>query len=177
MNLHPEWQVRFNYRSTLRETSLSADKHSPFLNLDDEVYNLDKLSDGLKGIHGNKRFSTCDAFIERNGMYALVELKDQPNKNIQNKEIQKKVIESAMVLLVSWKNDATQEDLAKKLRLFVVFHDDAKSVGFEKIRKKAKELADPRDKEPEPLLFGLCKEVQSLFRDYRCRDFQRQILS
>lgn len=112
--------------------------------------------------------SSCDALVEKDDSFYLIEFKNQPNKNIDNKEIQKKAFDSVTQLLVTWKKDISQQVLSKKLVLFVVYHNTEKDEYFEKIRNKT--LSFTNLDQTEPLLFGINDDLKSLYREVHTID-------
>lgn len=165
------YRPKKDYETTLGETSFSVDKGSCLLDSDVQAYDFDKLCKSLKKMRGNSTLSSCDALVEKNDFIYLVEFKNQPNKNIDNMEIQKKAFDSVSQLLMTWARDTSQQDLSKKLLLFVIFHDTEDDKSFEKIRNKTYSFAKP-DK-AEPLLFGIHDDLKSLYREVHTIDISK----
>lgn len=159
---------RKNYETTLGKTSYSADKGSSLLNSDIRAYDFDRLCKSLKTMRGDSTLSSCDALVEKDGSVYLIEFKNQPNKNINNAEIQKKAFDSVTQLLVTWERDTSQRVLSEKLVLFVVYHNPEDDESFEKIRNKTFSFIE--SDQTEPLLFGINDDLKSLFREVHTID-------
>ena len=157
-----------NYATTLGKTSYSVDKNSYLLNSDIQAYDFDKLCKSLKNMRGDSTLSSCDALVENGDSVYLIEFKNQPNKNINNKEIQKKAFDSVTQLLVTWARESSQQALSQRLVLFVVYHNPVDDESFEKIRNKT--LSFTKSDQTEPLLFGINDDLKSLYREVHTID-------
>lgn len=157
-----------NYETTLGKTSYSVDKNSYLLDSGIQAYDFDKLCNSLKSMRGKSPLSSCDALVEKDDSVYFIEFKNQPNKNINNAEIQKKAFDSVTQLLITWARDTSQQALSKKLVLFVVYHNPADDESFEKIRNKTFSFTESDQK--EPLLFGINDDLKRLYREVHTID-------
>ena len=157
-----------DFETTLGKTSYSEDKKTNLLDSEVKAYDFDKLCGSLKGLRGNCPLSSCDALVEKDDSVYLVEFKNQPNKNINNDEIQKKAFDSVAQLLVTWERDISQQALSKKLVLFVVYHNATNDEPFEKIRNKT--LSFTKSDQTEPILFGINNDLTNLYKEVHTID-------
>lgn len=67
---------------------------------------------------------SCDAlFMDEDGMYYLVEFKNQASGNIKKEEIHKKIIDSLSLILYVFSPSDSIETLHSRVKVYVVFPD------------------------------------------------------
>lgn len=157
-----------NYRSTFAETSKSEDRAVPLINDNkNEIFNLDRLAQSLKGLRGDQAMASCDAYyIDASGRQYLFEFKDQPSINIDAKEIHRKVVDSIALLLLNWQKQCCLETFSSTSVLFVIFRDDSNDASFLQIPTAMMSwMEDNPTAAQEPLLFKFKPIHKSYFTE------------
>ena len=159
------WKLE-NYQKTLSECANTKDKTEQLelWNGDEKAIALDDMCTLLKKMNGNQQVSSCDAFIDRNEEYYFIEFKNQPVKNIEIVDVQKKAFISPIIVQMLLKQNESFESISEKSHLYVVYQDD-ESDYYGKIQNKVHEFAKL---DGEPLKFGLKLHAKNrLYKEIR----------
>ena len=159
------WKLE-DYQKTLNECANTEDKPEQLelWNGDEQAVALDDLCTLLRKMNGNQQVSSCDAFIDRDDEYYFIEFKNQPVKNIETVDVQKKAFISPTIVQMLLKQDESFESISAKSHLYVVYQDD-ESDYYGKIQNKVHEFAKLNG---EPLRFGLRLHARNmLYKEVR----------
>ncbi|MDD3998039.1 MAG: hypothetical protein PHH86_10055 [Sphaerochaetaceae bacterium] len=155
------------YLASLADVSYSDDTKRSIVNDTRIVIDLDKFATSKKKLCGSEQMASFDAFhIDKANKQYLLEFKDQPPKNINSNEIQKKVVCSTALLLLFYQQDTTYKEFSANTSLFVIFKDDENENSFYRLPSEMKKWIEPNPaKREEPLLFEFSSEYKSSFKE------------
>jgi hypothetical protein len=173
------------YRSNFSEVSNSEDKQFPLIQDTSVVlYNVDKLATRFcKEYRNGEAYSSCDAFYEtgKDDRFILFEFKDQPESNIDFKDLSKKAIDSSALLLLTWFSRRSANDVRRLVELFVIYaRQDKNAQAYQKGINGFRPLMSKNQK--EPVLFGLdtyegtfYSEVHTLTKDAFYKNYWKKL--
>lgn len=125
--------MRVDYRqclATLKEVSFDDDNNISLI--DDEqkahrVYNFDGVSKKLcKKLRGEKNFS-CDAYyVKREDDTYLIEFKNQPEGNIDQKKLKNKIYDSITTIVMN--EDILPETVIQRTSVIIVYNNEVETL-------------------------------------------------
>lgn len=125
--------MKVDYRqclATLKEVSFDDDKNISLI--DDEqkehrVYNFDGVSKKLcKKLRGEKNFS-CDAYYKKSDEDAyLIEFKNQPEGNIDQKKLRNKIYDSITTIVMN--EDILPETVIQRTSVIIVYNNEVETL-------------------------------------------------
>lgn len=153
---------------TLNDSAYSPDVSNQFnLRYGNElVYGLDKIASGyVRGLYGDKSISSSDALkIKGNDLY-FIEFKNQPNSNINAKDVQAKALASLLVSQIALFPQKSLSEISQNAHFYVVYKDSPLG-NDDYYRKTVEKFGKFAEISGEPLLFGLRRYMEiQLFRD------------
>lgn len=128
-----------------------------------EAYNFDGITQYVcKKLRGGEKLTSCDALVVKDGLYYLVEFKNQAQTKIDKRGIWKKAYDSVSTVRMVLDQNIGLDDFARKATLLIVFQDEEIS-GFPHLKEKLFRLTKPE--RTEPLLFDLSAAEGTLYRE------------
>lgn len=118
-------QNKKDYCKTLRFVSRDKQNKVSLIETEDIVFDFDGITKFLcEQFHSKQILASCDAFLQRDNEYYLMEFKNQEAQRVKPDEIEKKAFMSFNLLRLEMDQTVSVEDARDHATLFVIFRDD-----------------------------------------------------
>ena len=153
---------KLNDRTPL--SMLSWDKYHKVCLINDRKHkacNWDALTEKVCAtLRGGQSASSCDAYLETNGVHYFIEFKNEPSKNVDRQEIWRKAYDSIATMRMAVNQAIALDDLCRNTILLVVFQDEEQK-GLDAFKQKTAGFA----KEEYPVYWELRSIAGKLYRE------------
>lgn len=118
-------QNKKDYCKTLRFVSRDTQNGLSLIEAEDIVFDFDGITKYLcDRFYSRQTLASCDAFLQRDNEYYLMEFKNREAQRIRPGEIEKKAFMSFNLLRLEMDQTVSVEDACDHATLFVIFRDD-----------------------------------------------------